>query len=319
MIRLKRLLTQRKKSFFGGEMVRAFSALICLGVICALLSGCALNGFEPAGTAGQPNKKALHSTADGDSGHSLRVIFLDVGQGASQLLIGPSGETMLIDAGNNSEEQRMLDYLREYGVTRLDIVIGTHPDADHIGGLDRVIENVDVGQIYMPKISSNTKTFESLLRAIRGKGLKVKTAKAGLSLDWDEQVRVDMIAPVATTDDKNNMSAVVKVSYGDTSFLLTGDAERESEEAMIESGADLRADVLLVGHHGSKSSTSPRFLDRVRPEYAVIQVGDNSYGHPTKTVLDRLAKQRIQVYRNDLQGTVEIDSDGRELQILTER
>ncbi|MCM3698446.1 ComEC/Rec2 family competence protein [Paenibacillus macerans] len=319
MIRLKKLRTQRKKGFFDGGVVRAFIGLMCLGVICTLLSGCALNEFEPAGTAGQPNKKALHSSADGDSDNSLRVIFLDVGQGASQLLISPSGKTMLIDAGNNSEEQHMLDYLREYGVTRLDIVIGSHPDADHIGGLDRVIENVDVGQIYMPKVSSNTKTFESLLRAIRGKGLKVKTAKAGLALDWDEQVRVDMIAPVTMTDDNNNMSAVVKVSYGDTSFLLTADAERESEGAMIDSGADLRADVLLVGHHGSKSSTSPRFLDRVRPEYAVIQVGDNSYGHPTKTVLDRLAKQRIRVYRNDLQGTVEIDSDGRELQILTER
>lgn len=213
----------------------------------------------------------------------------------------------------------MLDYLRSYGVTRLDVVIGTHPDADHIGGLDRVIDRLDIGEIYMPRIQSNTKTYESLLNSIRSKGLKVKTAKAGLELYWDEQVKVSMIAPVTVTDDNNNMSAVVKVTYGRTSFLLTGDAESESEREMLESGVNLRADVLLVGHHGSKSSTTAKFLNAVKPKYAVIQVGENSYGHPTKTILDRLSKQQAEVYRNDLQGTVEFASDGEGYRITTER
>lgn len=267
---------------------------------------------------GTTGENASWISKEQDEGQ-LRVLFLDVGQGASQLLISPSGHTMLIDAGNNDKEDEMLGYLQAYGVRHLDLVIGTHPDADHIGGLDRVIDRVDIGQVYMPKVQSNTKTFESLLISIRNKGLKVKTAKAGLDLAWDEQVQVKMLAPATSTDDNNNMSAVVKVTYGDTSFLLTGDAESESERAMLESGANLHADVLLVGHHGSKSSTTARFLNAVKPKYAVIQVGDNSYGHPTKTILDRLAKQKVEVYRNDLQGTVEIVSDGKEYQIITER
>ncbi|MDU4697323.1 MAG: ComEC/Rec2 family competence protein [Paenibacillus sp.] len=284
--------------------------------LSVLLSGCAPGSWEEAvGRLTENTPPASEGMGD----RSLRVIFLDVGQGASQLLISPSGHTMLIDAGNNDKEEEMVRYLQAYGVHRLDLVIGTHPDADHIGGLDRVIDRLDIGEIYMPKIQSNTKTFESLLNSIRSKGLKVKTAKAGVELAWDEEVQVNLFAPVKATDDNNNMSAVVKVTYGNTSFLLTGDAESESERLMLDSGANLRADVLLVGHHGSKSSTTAKFLSAVKPKYAVIQVGDNSYGHPTKTILDRLAKQQVQVYRNDLQGTVEIISNGEGYHITTER
>lgn len=301
------MITQKTRWTF------VWSFLLGLGV---LLTGCTLESWDPVGGPSAENA-AWTSEVQGEG--QLRVIYLDVGQGASQLLISPSGRTMLIDAGNNDKEEEMLHYLQAYGVSRLDLVIGTHPDADHIGGLDRVIDRLDIGEIYMPKIQSNTKTFESLLNSIRRKGLKVKTAKAGRELAWDEQVQVKMLAPVAETDDNNNMSVVMKVTYGKTSFLLTGDAEAESERAMLESGANLSADVLLVGHHGSKSSTTARFLNAVKPKYAVIQVGDNSYGHPTKTVLDRLAKQQVKVYRNDLHGTVEISSDGGGYQITTER
>ncbi|WP_055107509.1 ComEC/Rec2 family competence protein [Paenibacillus ihumii] len=287
------------------------TSFVSFVAIMLMLSGCTLE-WEMGDPPGSGNASRMNSDR-------LRVIFLDVGQGASQLLISPSGKTMLIDAGNNDREQAMLDYLREYGVTRLDIVIGTHPDADHIGGLDRVIDHIDVGEIYMPKIQANTKTFESLLLSIKNKGLKVKTAKAGLVLEWDEDVEVTMVGPVKASDDRNNMSAVVKVVYGNTSYLLTGDAERASEKDMLESGADLRADVLLIGHHGSKSSTTLSFLKKVAPQYGVIQVGDNNYGHPTPTVLERLRKQGVEVYRNDLHGTVEIASDGHTYLITTER
>ncbi|WP_110932209.1 ComEC/Rec2 family competence protein [Paenibacillus bouchesdurhonensis] len=290
-----------------------FSAIIVMSFLAMLLmlSGCTLE-WELDYPANSDSKSTVNSDR-------LRVIFLDVGQGASQLLISPSGKTMLIDAGNNDREQAMLDYLKQYGVTRLDIIIGTHPDADHIGGLDRVIDHIDVGEIYMPKIQANTKTFESLLLSIKNKGLKVKTAKAGLVLDWDDEIEVTMVGPVNVSDSRNNMSAVVKVVYGNTSYLLTGDAERESEKDMIDSGADLQADVLLIGHHGSKSSSTLSFLKKAAPQFGVIQVGDNNYGHPTSTVLDRLSKQGIEVYRNDLHGTVEIASDGHTYRITTER
>ncbi|MMZ57729.1 ComEC family competence protein [compost metagenome] len=308
-------MIKRNATLFGKmkQVKRMFLVILSTILLSLSLSGCVI---DESVLEGATNSNTYEELPQHDR---LRVIFLDVGQGASQLLISPSGRTMLVDAGNNDQEQIMVDYLRHYGVKRLDIVIGTHPDADHIGGLDRVIDNFEVGEIYMPKIQSNTKTFEYLLKSISKKGLKVKSAKSGLTLDWDEQVQVKMLAPVNTSDDKNNMSAVVKLTFGSTSFLLTGDAERESEQDMISSGVDLRADVMLVGHHGSKSSTTAAFLKKVNPKYAVIQVGENSYGHPKQTILDRLSKAGVKVYRNDLQGTVEIDSDGQKYSIHTER
>lgn len=283
--------------------------LIMLAAISMfIVAGCSLGDLPGAGTT------------DPVDGQKLKVYFLDVGQGASQLLVTPSGKTMLIDAGNNDKEQVMLDYMKTYHIEKLDVVIGTHPDADHIGGLDKVIDHLPVSAIYMPKVQSNTKTFESLLQSIKNKGLKVKTAKAGLSFDLDDQVHVDMLAPNGTYENTNNMSAVVKVTYGHTSFLLTGDAESESEKDMLASGADLHADVLLVGHHGSNSSTTLKFLKQVQPKYAVIQVGKgNTYGHPKSAVLNRLQKQGVEVYRNDQQGTITFTSDGKSLHIVTER
>ena len=240
----------------------------------------------------------------------LTVHYIDVGQGASQLIQTPSGKTMLIDGGNNDDEQRMVSYLKKQGISKVDVLIGTHPDADHVGGLDAVVDAFDIGKIYMPKVSSNTKTFESLLTSIQNKGLKVTTAKAGVTIDLDDQLDVTMVAPVKSYDDKNEMSAVVKLTFNKNSFLFTGDAESGSESDMINSGTNLKSDVLLVGHHGSNSSTSQAFLNAVNPTYAVIQVGDNSYGHPTDNILKRLHNKNVKIYRNDLQGTIVFTSDG---------
>jgi competence protein ComEC len=267
-----------------------------------------------------PSITVIDHSIQSEAKGKLRVIFLDVGQGASQLLISPSGKTMLIDAGNNDKEKLMLGYMNKYQIKKLDIVIGTHPDADHIGGLDKIIDHLDIGQIYMPKVQSNTKTFESVLTAIKNKELKVSTAKAGLTLEWDNQVKIYMIAPMKVYNDLNDNSAVVHVVFGKTSFLLTGDAETESEKEMVLSGIDLKSDVLLVGHHGSKTSTSTEFLKKVNPKYAIIQVGkDNKYGHPNKATIAHLKNQNVKIYRNDEQGTIEIESDGNELQIKSER
>src|SRR5690606_5935714 len=206
-------------------------------------------------------------------------------------------------------------YLKQLGVERVDILIGTHPDADHIGGIDSVIDHFEIGEIYMPKVQRDTKTFESVLIAIQNKGLKVKTAKSGLSLSLDENVKVDMIAPIGDHEDANEMSAVVRIQYGKRSFLLTGDAGVDSETKMIASGVNLKSDVLLVGHHGSNSSTSQVFLDHVQADYAVIQVGKNSYGHPTEEVLSRLNQNGAKIYRNDTDGTIIFTTDGETLTV----
>jgi len=271
-------------------------------------------GEHTGGRSGSLSESATEEeTANGGQ---LQVHFIDVGQGQAQLVIGPTGKTMLIDGGNNDMEERIVAYLRDHGVSRVDILIGTHPDADHTGGLDAVVQHFDIGKIYMPRIQSNTKTFESLLLSIQQKGLKVTTAKAGLVLDWEPDVEVNMIAPVGTYDSTNEMSAVVHLRYGDTAFLFTGDAGKQSETDILQSGANVKADVLLVGHHGSSSSTSEAFLEKVAPAYGVIQAGsDNRYGHPHKEVLSRLAEKGVAIYRTDEHGNVVFASDGEHITV----
>ncbi|WEK53461.1 MAG: MBL fold metallo-hydrolase [Candidatus Cohnella colombiensis] len=285
-------------------MTRKKWLLLILVVILAL-TGCATKATT---------SRTVPTSNEINPSHGLQVHFIDVGQGASQLIIGPTGKTILIDAGNNDQEKVVVTYLKQQKISRLDIVIGTHPDADHVGGLDAVIDSFEIGKVYMPKIQSNTKTFEDVLIAIKNKGLKVSTAKAGLILDWEPGITVNMIAPVEQSKDTNEMSAVVHLTYGNVAFLFTADAEAKSEQAMLDSKVNLKSDVLMVGHHGSDSSTTQAFLDAVQPSLAVIQVGkDNKYGHPKKTILDRLRASGVTILRNDLLGSIVVTSDGNEI------
>jgi Metallo-beta-lactamase superfamily. len=245
----------------------------------------------------------------------LSVHFIDVGQGAAQLIITPSGKVMLIDAGNNDDEKDIVAYLKQLGIRKVDILIGTHPDADHIGGLDAVIDAFAIGNIYMPKVARSTETFESVLTSIERKGLKVNTAKAGITLDLDPSITVNMLAPIGTHSEANEMSAVVRLVYGTHSFLFTGDAGYETEEKLIQSGVPLQSTVLLVAHHGSNHSTGAAFLNRVKPVYSVIQVGKNNYGHPDPEVLKRLKDAGTILYRNDTDGTIVFTTDGKTLEI----
>jgi competence protein ComEC len=254
--------------------------------------------------------------AETSKSNELKVHYIDVGQGASQLIIGSTGKTILIDAGNNDKEKLVVDYLKQQNINKIDILIGTHPDADHIGGLDAVIDNFEIGKIYMPKVQSNTITFEDVLTSIQKKGLKVSTAKAGLVLDWETNAVLNMIAPVGDYSDANDMSTVIHLTFGETSFLFTGDAESKSEHDMLNSKVSLKSDVLLVGHHGSKSSTTQAFLDAVNPSCAVIQVGkNNNYDHPTAEVLKRLSDKGINTYRNDEQGNIIFTSNGKDIAV----
>lgn len=244
--------------------------------------------------------------------NQLKVHFIDVGQADSILIQTPEGKAMLIDAGNNDDGDLVVSYLKSQGVKKIDVLVGTHPHEDHIGGMDNVIYSFDIGKIYMPKAASTTRTYEDLLTAIKSKNLKVSTAKAGIAIDIDPKVKIEMLAPNSEAyDDLNNYSAVIKLTYGKTAFLFEGDAESSSEKEMLEKGYELKADVLKIGHHGSSSSTTPEFLSAVSPKYAIISVGkNNDYGHPAKATMDKLKAANIAVYRTDECGTIIAASDG---------
>lgn len=240
----------------------------------------------------------------------LRVSFIDVGQGDSQFIELPNGETMLIDAGTNETGKNVVDYIKSLDYTSINYVVGTHPHEDHIGGLDDVIKTFDIGSIYMPKVTADTKTFEDVLDAAESKNLMINTAKSGVSIMNTEDLSVKFLAPTLDSyENTNDYSAVVKVVYGETSYLFTGDAEEFSESLITD---DVNADVLKVGHHGSSTSTSTEFLKKVSPSSAVISCGkDNSYGHPHSETLQKLADMRTAVYRTDELGTIVSVSDGK--------
>ena len=270
--------------------------LICL---CLLVVGCA-NPFV------ESDDKASVSTFSGDT---LRVNYIDVGQGDSIFIQLPNKETMLIDAGEAYEVDNVINYLNNLGIKKIDYVVGTHPHTDHIGGLEEVINTFDVGTIYMPKVSSNSKTFEDLLTTISNKGLKVETAKSGVVFLDEDNLKLEFIAPNSDNySNLNNYSAVLKLTYLDNTFLFMGDAETLSEDEIT---SDVNADVIKVGHHGSDSSSSVEFVKKVSPEYAIIMVGEgNSYNHPYQSIIDRYESVGAKVLRTDLDGNIVCDSDG---------
>ena len=245
----------------------------------------------------------------------LQVHFLDVGQ-ADSILIRTGEAAMLVDAGTNESGRAVVSYLKEQGVETLNYVIGTHPHEDHIGGMDDVIREMDVKEVILPDKIHTSKTFEDVLDAIEEKGLSVTIARQGDVYTLGD-AQFTILAPCAGKDygdDLNNWSVGIRLVYGDNSFVLTGDAEKEAEADMVASGENLQGDVWKAAHHGSSTTNTSQMLDAVQPGYAVISCGkDNSYGHPHKETLEAFAKRGIQVFRTDEQGTIVITSDGEKL------
>lgn len=245
--------------------------------------------------------------------NTLQVHFIDVGQGDS-ILIQVNNKNLLIDSGPNKSEDKLKKYLKELNISKFDYIIATHPHEDHIGNMSYIINKFDVLNFYAPKVENSTKAFETMVESLIRKDLKIKVLKANIkSIDLGKNIVVDVFSPLSNSyEDLNNYSPIVKISYGNTSFLFTGDAEELSENEVLNAGFDLKCDVLKIGHHGSSSSTSEKFLKASNPSIAVISVGeDNTYGHPTDTVLSRLKETKI--YRTDINGNIVITSDGLSL------
>lgn len=249
----------------------------------------------------------------------LIVSYIDVGQGDS-IAIQCNSANLLIDAGPNTAVNSLLRTLKNLGIQRFDTLVATHPHEDHIGGMDRVIQDFEIGKILMPEVTTTTRTFTDLLAAIRGKGLAITHPAPGDQFSLGGATCTILAPNSASYPDLNSYSIVVRLVYGDTSFLFTGDAQTDSEKEMLAHNFTLKSDVLKVGHHGSATSTSPGFLGTVAPRYAVISVGkDNDYGHPYIGTLRNLAAVGASILRTNLNGTVAITSDGTNLTVKTEK
>lgn len=246
---------------------------------------------------------------------SLVVEYLDLGQ-ADSILLSSDGEYMLIDAGNNEDGDDIVSYLREVDADELKYVVGTHPHADHIGGMDDVIFALDVDNVLLPDTTTNTQTYTDVLDAIETKNVPVTVPIAGQAFQLGETT-VSVVA-AQQADDLNNTSIVLKATYENTSFLFMGDAETEVENAILSAGTNVKSNVLKVGHHGSSTSTSSAFLAAVSPDAAVISCGaGNSYGHPSTTTLQKLTG--VPVWRTDLNGTIIAMTDGQTCRLTAEK
>ena len=252
---------------------------------------------------------------------NLAVHFIDVGQGDAILIQLPTQETMLIDAGPNDSGLTVTKYLRNLEIEKIDYLLGTHPHADHIGGLDYIINNFKIDKIYMPNVSHTTNTFRDVLLAVKNKNKKIKGSTAGLEIVSQPKLnlKVSLLSPEGKDyENLNNYSLVTKISFQDTSFLLTGDIEKKVEYDLINSNAPLEADLLQIPHHGSDSSSSNLFLYKVKPKYGVISVGqDNPFNHPNPRIISRLEKHGINIYRTDQQNTIIATSDGQKISFNT--
>ena len=275
-----------------------------------------------AGNAGggQDSGRAGAAQATGNTGiaqaGTLTVTWLDVGQGDAAV-IQCGGQSMLIDGGKPEKSSYIYAWLQQHGLSYLDVIVATHVDADHIGGLSGALNYASVGTAYCPETTGTTETFQSFVKylAQRGKQITVPTADETFALGG---AQIQILGPLHRAEDSNDNSIVLKVSFGATSFLFTGDAERAEEQDLLNSGVNLQSTVLKVGHHGSDTSTSYPFLRAVAPQYAVISVGaGNSYGHPTEAVLSRLRDAGVTTFRTDMQGEITAVRDGQTINFST--
>lgn len=280
-------------------MKRLFAALLLLSL---LLTGCATTADEPE-----------------DLGE-LVIHFIDVGQADCILLI--AGETtVLIDGGNIPTDRDVLEYLRRFGVDQIDLMVNTHPHGDHLGGLPTVLNNIPTDAIWCADSTYDTYLYQSFTQLVAQKNFNVSHPEPGTRFE-ENNLSISVLGPLQSADkytDLNDTSLVLMVQFGQRKFLFTGDMESYAEQQLVSSGISLKADLLKVGHHGSYSSTSQVFLDKVDPDYGVIQCGrNNEYGHPHDAPIGRLNRADVELYRNDLMGTIVLVTNGQDMAFFLE-
>jgi len=243
---------------------------------------------------------------------NLEIYYLDVGN-ADSILIRYHNNNVLIDAGNNEDGEKIVNYFKSLGVENFKYVIGTHAHEDHIGGMDNIINSFNIEHFYMPSTITTTKTFEDVIDSLTKKNIKFETPKIDYKFNI-EDIEFKILYIGDNKEDLNKTSIILKMTYKETSYLFTGDATSETEKEILNK--DIKSTVLKVAHHGSQYSSTAKFLNEVKPKYAIIEVGkDNDYGHPKKVVLQKLEKIGAEIYRTDQDGTIHLISDGKNIKI----
>ena len=326
MAKVARSESKKKKqrgSFFRKVLVAIIIAVFLLSVAFAM-PGDPLESIQlPAFSPGMPSSSAAPSQTPrpAEDTPSLDVYVIDVGQGDSLLLVSPKGKTMLIDAGESTAMYSVRSVLKSLGIKKLDAIVATHPHSDHIGGMPGILRSFEVGAFYMPDVSNPSSAYSDMVSALNAASVRVSSISADRtpSIEWDDEVTIEILSPFEDVayESINDHSIIMRVSYGSTSMLFTGDAEGDgvySAEytALARNTSDkFRCTVLKVPHHGSLSSLSDAFLAAASPKYAVISVGaGNDYGHPHQSTLTKLKNSGADIFRTDETGTLHISMDG---------
>lgn len=254
------------------------------------------------------------SSSNTNENKNVKIHYIDVGQGDSTL-IQVKDKNILIDAGPRSSAEDLVKYLKGINIQKLDYVIATHPHEDHIGGMVSIIKNFKIGEFYAPKKTATTKTFENMINELQNKKLKIQVAKAGNEISLTSNSKIEFLAPNNSDyEEINDYSAVTRLTYEDNNFIFMGDAEKLSEKEILQKGSNVKAQVIKLGHHGSSTSSSKEFLDKVTPKYAIISCGkNNDYGHPHKETVNELKNRNIKYFRTDTEGTIVLYSDGKNI------
>ena len=302
---------------FKKEKVSLWRRIAALALAAALalgLAACDASAVVPGSST--PTVSTAQPAGDGQTAN-FEMHFLDVGQALS-VLVECDGQYMLYDGGNVDDGSYVVSYLQNLGVEELQYVFCSHAHEDHVGGLSAALAYFPADHVYSPVTEASTKCFNDFVKYTRQQGLQLEVPSVGTV--WPlGSATVTLLGPVTGYSDTNNTSLVLRIDYGNTSFLLTGDMEMAAETDLVNSGANLKADVLQVGHHGSSTSTGYLFLNAVLPEMGVISCGTgNKYGHPHEETLSILRDAKVDVYRTDLQGTITIGSDGQNFTVGTE-
>ena len=303
---------KKEKVTLWQKTIRRLTALALAAVLALGLAAC------DAGAVIQPPQNGGSiATAQPSDGQAFQMHFIDVGQALS-VLVECDGQFMLYDGGNVDDGSLVVSYLQNQGVEELQYVFCSHAHEDHVGGLAAALAYFPANHVYSPVTEADTKCFQDFVKYTQQQGLQVEVPAVGTV--WPlGSATVTLLGPVKQYDETNDTSLVLRIDYGSTSFLLTGDMESDAERDLVESGANLKADVLQVGHHGSSTSSSYLFLNAVLPEMGIISCGvNNKYGHPHEETLSILRDAGVDVYRTDLLGTITIGSDGANYTVSSE-